>query len=192
MTTEIPYAAAVVQQASVSHAPVLSAGCITIATIRAFKNACCQFFQHRSITEVDCVSSIIYNFEGSGIQSWVNANNAHLSALTFPQFLPEFKKKFLPQNWQDKLVAMQIGVQGMTPFLSWTERVQEANAELGIAKSNYHIEEDKLHAHFVPRLSPRLKFSYDASNTHLDLNKIMDMYVWVECVHLLHLELSNK
>ncbi|KAF8231793.1 hypothetical protein L208DRAFT_1275653, partial [Tricholoma matsutake] len=103
MTTEIPYAAVTVQQQSASHAPVLSAGRVTIAAMRVFENSCRRFFQHKSIAEADCVMSIIYNFEGSGIQSWINANQARLLALSFPQFLLEFKKKFLPRNWQDDL-----------------------------------------------------------------------------------------
>lgn len=136
--------------------------------------------------------SIIYNFEGSGVQSWVNANHAHLIALSFSQFLLEFKKKFLPHNWQDDLITTQIRMQGLNPFLSWTKSICKANTKLGIAKSTYHIKEDRLCAHFVLRLSPELKLSYDAQNTHLNLDKIMDLDTWIEHVHLLDLELINK
>jgi hypothetical protein len=110
----------------------------------------------------------------------------------FTQFIFKFKCKFLPRNWQDNLVSTQISMQGMKPFLSWTECVHEANTELGIAKSDYHIAEDKLRAHFVPRLSPVLKTSYDANNTHLDLNKIAELDTWIERVHLLDVKLENK
>jgi hypothetical protein len=163
-----------------------------IATMRVFENACCRFFQHKSIGEADHVKSVIYNFESSSVQSWVNVNHAHLVKMTFTQFILEFKHKFLPCNWQDDLVSTQIGMQGMKPFLSWMECVHEANAELGIAKSDYHIAEDKLHAHFIPRLSPALKTSYDANNTHLNLDKIAELDTWIERVHLLDVELENK
>lgn len=56
----------------------------------------------------------------------------------------------------------------------------------------YHIEEDKLQAHFVPWLCPALKFSYDANNTHGDLDKIIDFNSWIGRVHLLDVELNNK
>jgi hypothetical protein len=192
MSAEIPYAPAVVQQQSASHAPVLSAGRVTIAAMRVFENACCWYFQHKSVAEADRVLAVIYNFEGSLVQAWVNANHAHLMALTFPLFILEFKKKFLPRNWQDDLIAMQIGLQGNIPFLTWTEAVHEANSELGIAKSDYYIEEDKLHPHFIPRLSPALKVSYDVNNTHQDLDKIEDLDAWIKQVHLLDTELAKK
>lgn len=83
-------------------------------------------------------------------------------------------------------------MQGLTPFLTWTELVCEANSELGITQSGYHIEENKLHAHFVPWLSPALKTSYDTNNTHQDLDKIVDIDTWIEHVHLLDVELANK
>lgn len=134
----------------------------------------------------------MYNFEGSSLQSWVNTNQAQLTGLSFTQFLLEFRKKFLPPTWQDNLIATQISMQSVKPFLMGTEAVHEANAELGIAKSSYFIEEDKLCTHFVPRLSPALKASYGTSNTHLDLDKITDLNEWVKRIHLLDVELKNK
>jgi hypothetical protein len=192
MTSEIPYAPATIIQQSSSHILILSAGCIMIGMICVFKNACHHFFQHKSIAEANHVEAIIYNFEGSKIQSWVNTNLACLTALTFSQFILEFKKKFLPCNWQDDLVAIQISMQGTKGFLAWTKAICEANGELGITKSTYHIEEDKLQAHFIPRLSPGLKLSYDTHNTHDDLDKISDLDAWLKRVDLLDQELDNK
>jgi hypothetical protein len=113
MASDIPYVPAMVQQQSSSHAPILSAGHITIAAICVFENACCQYFQHKTIAEADHVESVIYNFKGSNVQSWVNTNLEQLTALTFPQFILKFKKKFLLCNWQDDLVAIQIAMQGI-------------------------------------------------------------------------------
>jgi hypothetical protein len=162
MAFEISSVPTMIIQQSSSHAPILSARCITIGMICIFENACHCFFQHKPIAEADCVEVIIYNFKSSKIQSWINANLACLIALTFSQFILEFKKKFLPCNWQNDLVAIQISMQGMKGILTWTEAIHEANGELGIAKSTYHIKEDKLWAHFIPRLSPGLKLFYDA------------------------------
>lgn len=87
---------------------------------------------------------------------------------------------------------MQISVQSSQSFLSWTEAVWEANTELGITGSDYHIAEDKLCAHFVPRLSVVLKGSYNASNTHGTLDAITDLKAWIQCIHLLDVENQNK
>jgi hypothetical protein len=125
MSTEIPYAPAVVQQQSASHTAVLSAGHVTIAAMRIFENACHRYFQHKLVAEADCVLAVIYNFEGLSVQSWINMNLARLTELTFPLFILKFKKKFLPRNWQDDLISTQIGLQGTVPFLAWTEAVRE-------------------------------------------------------------------
>jgi hypothetical protein len=191
MSTPVNAPATVLQQSS-SHAPVLSSGRVTIAAIRVFENACRRYFQHKKIEEENRVPSILYNFESSAIQSWINANQERLATMNFVEFLLEFKKKFLPRTWQDTLVSTQIALQGSVSFLTWSESVREANAELNIAKSDYYIPDNKLRNHFVPRLSTTLKASYDAHNTHGDLDKIANLDEWIECVHLLDTEIENK
>lgn len=141
---------------------------------------------------MDCVQAILYNFESSPVQSWINANHECLSTSTFLAFILEFKKNFLPRTWQDTLVASQIVMQSTTPFLTWTKSVCEANVELNITGSEYHIAENKLQSHFVPRLSPSLKLSYDAQNTHGNLDSITNLDEWIERVHLLDAEIDRK
>ena len=191
MSTPANSPATVIQQSN-SHAPILSVGRITIPVIRVFENACHRFFQHKSIEDADRVKAILYNFEASNIQSWVSANRVRLLTLDFPAFLLEFKKKFLPRTWQDSLVSTQIALQGNSSFLTWSESIREANTELSIAGSDYHIPDNKLRQHFTPRLSPNLKAAYDANNTHGDLDKITDLDLWIERVNLLDCELDNK
>ncbi|KAF8225990.1 hypothetical protein L208DRAFT_1304167, partial [Tricholoma matsutake] len=186
-----PYAPTVVKGGKGNHAPILSAGCITIAMVHVFENACRHFFQNKKIPKDERVVAIIYNFESSSVQSWVNTHHDRL-LLTFSAFLLEFKKKFLPENWQDDLVATQISVQSSQSFLAWMEAVHEANSELGIAGSDYHIAEEKLRSHFVPHLSTTLKASYDANNTHGTLDAIVDLEAWIQRVHLLDIENMNK
>jgi hypothetical protein len=188
----IPYAPATVVGGKGNHAPVLSAGRITIPVIRIFENACRCFFQNKKLAEEERVLSIIYNFESSAVQAWVMTHHDCLVGLGFVEFFTKFKNKFLPANWKDDLVAMQISMQSSQAFLTWTESVREANAELAIAGSDYHISEEKLRAHFVPRLSPALKASYNSNNTHGFLDAITDLEAWIQCVHLLDLENQNK
>jgi hypothetical protein len=188
----IPYAPATIVGGKGNHALVLSAGRITIPVIRIFENACRRFFQNKKLAEEERVLSIIYNFESSAVQAWVMTHHDRLVGLGFVEFFTEFKNKFLPANWKDNLVATQISMQSSQAFLTWTESVREANAELAIAGSDYHISEEKLRAHFVPRLSPALKASYDSNNTHGSLDAITDLEAWIQRVHLLDLENQNK
>ncbi|KAF8237027.1 hypothetical protein L208DRAFT_1174513, partial [Tricholoma matsutake] len=141
------------------------------------------FFQNKKIPKDERVMAIIYNFESSSVQSWVNTHHDHLLLLMFSAFLLEFEKKFLPANWQDDLVTTQISIQSSQSLLAWTEAVHEANSELGIAGSDYHIAEEKLRSHFVPRLFLR---------THGTLDAIVDIEAWIQRVHLLDVENMNK
>lgn len=74
--SEINYIPANVLQQSPSHAPILSMGHITLTAIHVFENTCRHYFQTKKVDEVDCVQAILYNFELSPLQSWVNANHA--------------------------------------------------------------------------------------------------------------------
>jgi hypothetical protein len=94
----------------------------------------------KDIPEDERVGKIIYNFESTAIQSWVANNKAHLTTILFTAFLVDFKKRFLARSWEEELVNDQICLQGDERFLSWVNRVQNANTELGIAGSPYHIE----------------------------------------------------
>ena len=100
MTTPSNTVATVLQQ-SASHAPIMSVGHITVPVLRVFENACRRYFQHKNIEDADRVKAVLYNFEASNVQAWVNANHARLITLEFPAFLLKFKTKFLPHNWQE-------------------------------------------------------------------------------------------
>lgn len=188
----IQYALATVNGRNGSHALVLLAGWIMIPVIWIFENACHRFFQNKKLPEAEHILSIIYNFESSAVQAWITTHHDRLVALTFGEFFMEFKNKFLPANWKDNLIAMQITLQSSQAFLMWTEGVCKANTESSIAGSTYHIPKDKLHAHFVPHLSPALKTLYNANNTHGTLDAIMDLEAWIQHVHLLDLENQSK
>jgi len=62
----------------------------------------------KSMVAGECIGKIIYNFKSTAVQSWINTDEAHLIALTFPEFLIALKKKFLPRSWEDKLIQDQI------------------------------------------------------------------------------------
>ena len=91
-------------------------------------------------------------------------NEAHLTAMTFNTFLVDFKKKFLAQSWEDKLIHDQISLQGDEGFFTWANKVCNTNTELGIVGSLYHIDPSDLCHHLVPRLSDNMKRFYCAQN----------------------------
>jgi hypothetical protein len=80
----------------------------------------------------------MYNFEAVSVQSWVSANEDRLLALTFKEFMAEFKGKFLACSWEDELIQDQIAMQGNSVFLTWINTVRNANDELTAQGSVYY------------------------------------------------------
>jgi hypothetical protein len=150
----------------------------------------------KDVADNNHVGKIIYNFESTAVQSWINAEEARLLDLSFPEFLVALKKKFLPHSWEDELVQDQIIPQNTTDFLTWVNNVHNANDELGAAKLLYHIPDNRFHLHLILRLSDGMKHLYKANNgtvpgtTQGMLDTITDFEEWMECLQLLEQDLQ--
>lgn len=103
----------------------------------------------KDVDATDRISKIIYNFKSTSVQLWINVEEAQLIAVTFPDFLVSFKKKSLPHT-EDYLVQDQITIQGSMNFLTWVNKVCNANNELKAAKLSYHIPNDCFCLHLLP------------------------------------------
>lgn len=154
------YAPIEVHQALPLSTPILTTGLLTVLVVRQFDNMCHHYFSMKDVAADDHVGKIIHNFESTAVQSWVIAEEATLLALSFTDFLVAFKKKFLPCTWEDDLVQEQISIQGNTSFLTWVNKVHNANNELKVANSPYHIPPDCFQLHLLPQLSDGLKHLY--------------------------------
>ncbi|KAF8234327.1 hypothetical protein L208DRAFT_1019852, partial [Tricholoma matsutake] len=138
-------------------APILSPGTLTIPVLCTFETACRHYFVNKEIATADRVGKILYNFESAMVQSWVVADEDHLTTLSFKVFMTEFKLKFLAQSWEDELIQDQITFQSTTPFLTWVNKVCNANDELHATGSTYYIAPTILRKHLIPHLLPALK-----------------------------------
>jgi len=193
---DLLYVPAEVHQVSLSAAPILSAGHLTVHVMHQFDNACWHYFLMKDIDAANCVAKIIYNFKSSTVQSWILAEGDWLVALTFPEFLITFKKKILPHTREDDLVQDQITIQGSMNFLTWVNKVRNANNELKAAKSPYHIPKDCFWLHLLPWLSDGLKWLYKVNNgvapgaSKGSLDTITDFSDWLEHLQLLELDLQ--
>jgi hypothetical protein len=110
--------------------------------------------------------------------------------------MTEFKLKFLACSWEDELIQDQICFQSMTPFLTWINKVQNANDKLHAAGSTYYIPPANLRKHLVPHLAPALKRLYNGNNgiplgaTVGMLDAITALEEWQERVWLLEQDLD--
>jgi hypothetical protein len=86
--------------------------------------------------------------------------------------------------------------QGSTDFLTWVNSVQNTNNELGAAKSDYHIPNDRFQLHLIPRLSDSMKHLYKANNGTASrvmkgtLDTITNFEEWMEHLQLLEQDLQ--
>ena len=133
------YALAEVQQSSPNTAPILSLGTLTIPVLHTFETACRCYFVNKEIAADDQVGRILYNFKSATVQSWVLMEEDCLAVLSFKVFMTEFKLKFLAHSWEDELIQDQIAFQLTMSFLTWINKVHNANDKLHAAGSTYYI-----------------------------------------------------
>jgi hypothetical protein len=186
----LPYAPATILHSSASQPPLLSAGSITVTNLRKFDYGCKRFFAYKEIPANEQVGRIIYSFESEFMQSWIEADSARLTGLSFGDFMLEIKRKWLPSDWEDELIQELITPQGEREFYEWSVSIRKANNELEAAGSLQHIPADRFHVHLVAHLKPALCLTYCAGKKELDA--IEDIEAWIHCIMILDLQLATQ
>lgn len=186
----LPYAPETVLQSSTSQPPLLSAGSITITNLCKFDYGCKHFFTYKEIPENEQVGRIIYLFESEFMQSWIESDSAHLTSLSFTEFMLEIKHKWLPSDWEDELIQELIAPQGERKFYEQSVSVHKANNELKAAESLQHTPAEHFHAHLVAHLKPVLHLAYRADKKELDA--VDDIESWIHCIVILDLQLTMQ
>lgn len=173
-----------IQQTSASHAPILTSGRITPSIIEEFETACLRFFNHKHIDDDDKVSMIIYNLLSPGMVSWVKVKGAHLSDLSWADFMAEFKFKWLPRGWEREITNKVIAFQKPTEsFWDWQNELR-ANNNL-IFGLHEHVAENDLRQHLYARLHDELQLQYIAHDKKDELTNIEDIDEWIDEVQQL-------
>ena len=137
----------------------------------------------------DQVGHIIYLFESEFMQSWIKSDSARLISLTFGNFMLEVKWKWLPSDWEDKLIQELIAPQGDQEFYEWSVSIRKANNKLEAADSLQHIPANHFHAHLIAHLNPALHLAYHATKKELDA--IEDIEAWIHCIIILDIQLTT-
>lgn len=174
-----------------SHAPILGSGILTYPDIKEFQRQCKRFFANKAIPDGEQVGRIVFNFDSDSHQDWIDADLARLTALSFDDFMSEFKRKWLPTDWEDEIVETLISHQGSRPFWDWVVDVKKANTLL-VGNDN-HVEAAKLKAHILARISPPLRRALRSANLSGNLTLIADIDKWIDEVHNIDLDVqANK
>ena len=112
---------------------------------------CLRYFSVKTVPARERVTCVIHGLESPGMQDWICIHSICLSALTFDDFIGEFKKKWLPKHWEDDIRNKVIGMQGDRTFWEWQNELRNNNILLtGLLD---HITLDNLRKHFSDRFN---------------------------------------
>jgi hypothetical protein len=164
-----------VEQGSPSKVPILHAGDITPTVMREFEDACVSYFDHKNIAEDRQVRMISAGFKDTRIKDWFAADRVRICALTFTDFMSEFRLNYLDDDWEEttrrELLSMTQGAD--TPFWDFAIAVQAKNSLLNGTAS--HLEDDKLRHQLEAAMHQRLSKRCGAEKT----GKIAEFKPWL-------------
>lgn len=170
---------AIITQTGPDRYPLFGVGTISFESIRRFGIACYRVFQAKGVPPESQVGRIMYCFERDNVIAWVEANHDTLLALTFDEFMTEFKSKWLPRDWQDQLVDKVIERQPHDiSFADWIITLTNANSYLKGRPS--HVPDDQLRDHIIARFSDHLRQEYHSADVNDLLLSIEDFDAWVK------------
>src|ERR1700677_3242611 len=134
-------------QSSPSSPPTLSSGIVSPKVFQEWETMCLRYFSIKTVTAGERIARMIHGLESPGMQDWICIHSICLSALTFDDFIGEFKKKWLHKNWKDDICNKVIGMQGDHTFWEWQNDLRNNNNILLTGLLD-HITLDNLHKHF--------------------------------------------
>ena len=89
----------------VTRPPQLSSGEITPKSAKDFENHCLNYFVNvkGGIEDNLKVSRILGCFENDLVNDWISVNRDRFTALTFAEFMVEFRARWLPHDWEQNV-----------------------------------------------------------------------------------------
>ena len=96
-----------------------------------FQNGCLDYFDNKETPADKQVKKILPGLKDDCIRDWTNTERESLHALSFDEFMVEFKAGYLEEDWEDttrrELLSM---TQGNTSFWDYAHRLQSKNSLL--------------------------------------------------------------
>ena len=113
----------------------MTKGKITLKIVREFESHCTHYFINAKdgIPDEKKVMKILGCFEESVIDDWTSTHQARLIKMTFPEFMKEFRKRWLPHNWEKTVRNEMLGTH-LNPdihrFETWAAQIMAHNVSL--------------------------------------------------------------
>jgi hypothetical protein len=146
-----------------------------------FEFHCENFFMNvkGGIADAQKVIRLFGSFENPLINDWISCERATLATLTFPEFMKEFRRLWLPTNWEHAVKSQVLGSRlhsSKEKFETWVAHVQTLNATLRGTSS--HLNNEQLRFRLEANLDGDLRtLAYDEK-----ANEIGELLPWIQKV----------
>jgi len=166
--------------------PVLTAGALTPALLRAFQIGSMQYFSQKTIAIDKQVASVVWGLRNPRIQNWYMNDTAHIDLLTFNNFMKEIRSNWLTDGWEGSVEQGILNLpQGDMPFWDWLQGILSTNAL--IVGTYAEMDEAALRTHIKSKMNQSLKEEANHKKTHVEL----DFKKWTTALQVLDEERIN-
>ena len=171
--------------------PVMSDGEVTPGVVEHFEYLCDIFFMHAKgrISEEQKVTRLFRSFKNPYINVWISREHATLAALTFPDFMKEFRRRWLPKNWEITLQTKVLGTlldPTKETFNEWVRHVQILNITL--RGTPEQLSDTQLRAQLQANLDEELRTMVYDEMAH----EIKELRPWIRKVRRLDNKRRNE
>ncbi|PIL33967.1 hypothetical protein GSI_03675 [Ganoderma sinense ZZ0214-1] len=136
--------------------PNITDGRVMPAVANTFEHGCVVHFKDKDVPPDRQVAKATANITNALISDWYIAHHEEFDAMTFEEFMAEFRDQWLPRGWAMKLRAqiLQASQSHQEPFDLFCIRVMKLNTQL--RGSNLRFDDDGLRATISANLYPDL------------------------------------
>jgi hypothetical protein len=159
----------------------MSDGKVTPVAVRVFELRCEQFFMNAKggIADEQKVTRLFGSFQNPLIHDWIHCESTTLATLSFPEFMKEFRRRWLPTNWEHTVRSQILAAHfdpGKDKFDSWVRHVQMLN--IALRGTSSHLDDEQLRFRLEANLDEELW-----RLAHLEMaHKIADLLSWIQKV----------
>ncbi|KAG6823728.1 hypothetical protein H0H92_009207, partial [Tricholoma furcatifolium] len=156
---------ATVSHTNHAHPPIVTAGKITVETLKEFEKACKRFFRNKRVPDVEQVNRVLSAFEGDDAVAWVSRHEAEFSAegFTFATFITRLHAKWISDNISYEYGDILNTPQGKRSFDDYEAVIRSANTALA-AFPNIHMTNARLREHLKLHFNANLRSQYKHVN----------------------------
>ena len=168
----------------VTRPPQLSNGEITPKSAKDFENHCLNYFVNAKggIEDDLKVSRILGCFENDLVNDWISVNRERFTTLSFPDFMTEFRARWLPHDWEQSVRSKILSARlypKKQKFEEWASYIQSLNVSLRGTPS--HLDDGRIRLQLEAGLDEELQTAardakaHDEQSLHPWISKIKDL-----------------